>query len=196
MADDDDDDEPIARDSRGNALPQGRRLSRNSEPDPGSPSFGASSTHRRGYLLPNNGPLRELHRHDGREPCYGALRFAGVGPWYLFACYCLLNFTLSFGPNVTTFVLPAATYPAETRSTMAGLSSAAGKLGAVLGTELLPVLNQTYSLNVVLVTCVATSLAGAALTAWAVDEICDEEPPPCGRSLIWMAQPRSALSRG
>ena len=69
----DDDAEQITRDSRGNVLPQSR-LSRNSDP-PGSPSL--SSSHRRGYLLPNDGPLRNLHRHDGRESCYGALRFAG-----------------------------------------------------------------------------------------------------------------------
>jgi len=106
---------------------------------------------------------------------YGVLRWVGVGPWPLYACYCLLNFTLSFGPNVTTFVLPAATYPAATRSTMSGLSSAAGKLGAVLGTELLPILKDVYSLNVVLLACVAVCVAGAAVTAWAVDELSDEE---------------------
>ena len=37
------------------------------------------------------------------------LRALGAGPWPQYAAYCLLNFTLSFGPNVTTFVLPSAT---------------------------------------------------------------------------------------
>ncbi|KAH8056209.1 hypothetical protein JL722_7511 [Aureococcus anophagefferens] len=96
----------------------------------------------------------------------------GREPWVLYGCYCLLNFTLNFGPNVTTFVLPSATYPREMRSSMNGLSSAAGKLGAVLGTELLPTLELSYNLNVVLFFCMATCVAGA-LTSWAVD---DDEP--------------------
>ena len=37
------------------------------------------------------------------------LRALGAGPWLQYGAYCLLNFTLSFGPNVTTFVLPSAT---------------------------------------------------------------------------------------
>ena len=35
----------------------------------------------------------------------------------LFVVYCFLLFSLSFGPNVTTFVLPAETYPKNIRST-------------------------------------------------------------------------------
>ena len=104
---------------------------------------------------------------------YIVLRVLDVSPWVLYGCYCLLNFTLNFGPNVTTFVLPSATYPREMRSSMNGLSSAAGKLGAVLGTELLPTLELSYNLNVVLFFCMATCVAGALLTSWAVD---DDEP--------------------
>ena len=37
---------------------------------------------------------------------YGVLNALRVNAWVLFAAYCFLNFTLSFGPNVTTFVLP------------------------------------------------------------------------------------------
>lgn len=33
----------------------------------------------------------------------------------LFGVYCVLLFSLSFGPNVTTFVLPAETYPKRIR---------------------------------------------------------------------------------
>jgi PHS family inorganic phosphate transporter-like MFS transporter len=51
----------------------------------------------------------------------------------LFVIYCFLLFSLSFGPNVTTFVLPAETYPHTIRSTFNGMSAALGKLGAVVG---------------------------------------------------------------
>ncbi len=51
----------------------------------------------------------------------------------LFTLYCLLLFSLSFGPNLTTFVLPAQTYPKSVRATFNGISAACGKLGAVVG---------------------------------------------------------------
>lgn len=51
----------------------------------------------------------------------------------LFAIYCLLLFSLSFGPNLTTFVLPAQTYPKSIRATFNGISAACGKAGAFAG---------------------------------------------------------------
>ncbi len=51
----------------------------------------------------------------------------------LFAVYCLLLFSLSFGPNLSTFILPAETYPKEVRATFNGISAACGKLGAFTG---------------------------------------------------------------
>ena len=110
---------------------------------------------------------------------YIALRWLDVSPWILYGCYCLLNFTLNAGPSVTTFVLPSATYPREVRSTMNGLSSAAGKLGAVLGTELLPILKLKYNLNVVLIFCFVVCVCGGLLTEWAVED--DENFDPDAR---------------
>ena len=51
----------------------------------------------------------------------------------LFAIYCVLLFSLSYGPNLTTYVLPAQTYPKQVRATFNGISAACGKLGAVTG---------------------------------------------------------------
>ena len=51
----------------------------------------------------------------------------------LFAIYCMLLFSLSFGPNLATFILPAHTYPKEVRATFNGISAACGKLGAFTG---------------------------------------------------------------
>lgn len=51
----------------------------------------------------------------------------------LFTLYCLLLFSLSFGPNLTTFILPAQTYPKEIRATFNGISAACGKVGAFTG---------------------------------------------------------------
>ncbi|CAN0886109.1 Probable inorganic phosphate transporter 1-7 [Linum grandiflorum] len=47
--------------------------------------------------------------------------------------YALTFFFANFGPNATTFVVPAEIFPARVRSTCHGISSAAGKLGAIVG---------------------------------------------------------------
>lgn len=51
----------------------------------------------------------------------------------LFGVYCMLLFSLSYGPNLTTYILPAETYPKEVRATFNGISAACGKLGAFTG---------------------------------------------------------------
>jgi len=48
--------------------------------------------------------------------------------------YALIFFFANFGPNTTTFVVPAEIFPARFRSTCHGISSAAGKVGAMVGT--------------------------------------------------------------
>ena len=99
---------------------------------------------------------------------YGVLNALRVNAWVLFAAYCFLNFTLSFGPNVTTFVLPSATFSGATKSTMNGLCAALGKLGAVVGTQVLPVLLDV-GLSYVLGACLITCVAGALLTQACVE---------------------------
>ncbi|CAL5193746.1 unnamed protein product [Lathyrus oleraceus] len=49
------------------------------------------------------------------------------------ALYSLTFFFANFGPNATTFVVPAEIFPARFRSTCHGISSASGKLGAIVG---------------------------------------------------------------
>ncbi|XP_043691039.1 probable inorganic phosphate transporter 1-3 [Telopea speciosissima] len=47
--------------------------------------------------------------------------------------YSLTFFFANFGPNTTTFVVPAEIFPARMRSTCHGISAAAGKAGALVG---------------------------------------------------------------
>ncbi|KAL0459408.1 UNVERIFIED_CONTAM: Inorganic phosphate transporter 1-4 [Sesamum latifolium] len=47
--------------------------------------------------------------------------------------YSLTFFFANFGPNSTTFVVPAEIFPARFRSTCHGISAASGKLGAIIG---------------------------------------------------------------
>ncbi|KAF1889690.1 hypothetical protein Lal_00025018 [Lupinus albus] len=47
--------------------------------------------------------------------------------------YALTFFFSNFGPNATTFIVPAEIFPARLRSTCHGISAASGKAGAIVG---------------------------------------------------------------
>lgn len=47
--------------------------------------------------------------------------------------YSFTFFFSNFGPNATTFIVPAEIFPARIRSTCHGISAAAGKAGAIIG---------------------------------------------------------------
>nr|VDC60008.1 unnamed protein product [Brassica rapa] len=47
--------------------------------------------------------------------------------------YSLTFFFANFGPNATTFIIPAEIFPARLRSTCHGISAATGKAGAIVG---------------------------------------------------------------
>mmetsp|Transcript_23234 Transcript_23234/g.50476 ORF Transcript_23234/g.50476 Transcript_23234/m.50476 type:complete len:921 (-) Transcript_23234:71-2833(-) len=57
-------------------------------------------------------------------------------PIVLVLVYGMTFFFANYGPNTTTFILPSLVYSAECRSTLNGLSAAAGKLGALTGATL------------------------------------------------------------
>jgi MFS transporter, PHS family, inorganic phosphate transporter len=51
-----------------------------------------------------------------------------------FVVMCALTFFFAnFGPNATTFIVPAEIYPARLRATCHGISAASGKVGAIIG---------------------------------------------------------------
>ncbi|RZC62395.1 hypothetical protein C5167_024168 [Papaver somniferum] len=47
--------------------------------------------------------------------------------------FLVMYFFANFGPNSTTFIVPAEIFPSRLRSTCHGISAAAGKAGAVIG---------------------------------------------------------------
>ncbi|GLJ22750.1 hypothetical protein SUGI_0428540 [Cryptomeria japonica] len=49
------------------------------------------------------------------------------------AIYSFTFFLTMFGPNTTTFIVPAELFPSRFRSTCNGISGAAGKVGAIVG---------------------------------------------------------------
>ena len=82
-----------------------------------------------------------------------------------YAVYGLSFFFCNMGPNVTTFVIPSELFPTAIRATAHGVSAASGKLGAALGTAVMPLLLSKSSLPTVLYVSAAISALGLAFTA-------------------------------
>lgn len=92
----------------------------------------------------------------------------------LFALYCFLLFTLSGGPNVTTFVLPSQSYPKDVRTTYNGMSAAMGKLGAVFGAYIYGTVATATSYAVVMVICAVFAFIAAVVSyIWFPEECLD-----------------------
>lgn len=59
--------------------------------------------------------------------------FCNGNPTMFAILFGLTLFFANFGPNSTTFIVPAELFPARLRSTCHGISAAAGKSGAIIG---------------------------------------------------------------
>jgi nitrate/nitrite transporter NarK len=69
-----------------------------------------------------------------------------------------------FGVASTTFVLPNELFPREVRSSCNGLSAAAGKLGAFVGSFIFPYVYENFSMSAVFYGCALTSGLGMLVT--------------------------------
>ncbi|KAL3698005.1 hypothetical protein R1sor_012081 [Riccia sorocarpa] len=68
------------------------------------------------------------------QPCpTDSSKFCGGNHLAFISIYALTFFFANFGPNSTTFIIPAELFPARLRSTCHGISAAAGKAGAIVG---------------------------------------------------------------
>jgi MFS family permease len=78
--------------------------------------------------------------------------------------YGISYFFTEFGPNTTTFVLPSECFPASMRATGHGISAGVGKLGAVIGVYVFPIVSNSLHLRGTLLLTAGVSLLGLALT--------------------------------
>jgi len=104
--------------------------------------------------------------------------------------YGLSYFFTEFGPNTTTFVLPAELYPVAARTTGHGISAGTGKLGAFVGTFTFPLVLATLGLSGVMLIAASTAVIGIGATFLL--------PEPSGQTLEMASQedslvPESAL---
>jgi PHS family inorganic phosphate transporter-like MFS transporter len=80
------------------------------------------------------------------------------------AIFGLSYFFVEFGPNTTTFVLPAEVFPTRIRTTGHGIAAGLGKLGAFIGVFLVPQFQRDVGLRGMLLVAAAASIVGWACT--------------------------------
>jgi sugar phosphate permease len=78
--------------------------------------------------------------------------------------FIIFNLMLNFGPNATTYMLPAQLFPTRVRATGHGASAASGKIGAVIGTFLLTPAVATFGLNWVMGGIALLAFLGGVIT--------------------------------
>jgi PHS family inorganic phosphate transporter-like MFS transporter len=86
------------------------------------------------------------------------------------ALYCLNYFFTEFGPNTTTFVLPAEIFPMSVRTTSHGISATVGKVGAAIGTFSFPLLQARFGLPGPMWVAGLCCLGGLAVTWFLLPE--------------------------
>eukprot|EP00658_Telonema_sp_P-2_P011974 TRINITY_DN14576_c0_g1_i14.p1 TRINITY_DN14576_c0_g1~~TRINITY_DN14576_c0_g1_i14.p1 ORF type:complete len:211 (-),score=39.36 TRINITY_DN14576_c0_g1_i14:177-809(-) len=85
-------------------------------------------------------------------------------PSLMLVLYGLTFFFSNFGPNSTTFQLPAESFPPQVRTTLNGLSAACGMSGAALGSAIFKTIESATSLPATMLLCAGVSLLGFAVT--------------------------------
>lgn len=78
--------------------------------------------------------------------------------------FALFNLFMNAGPNATTYLMAAEVFPTRMRAQGAGLAAAAGKVGAVIGTFLLPLATSAMGMGPALGIVAALCVVGAVVT--------------------------------
>jgi PHS family inorganic phosphate transporter-like MFS transporter len=97
-------------------------------------------------------------------------------PLLLLFLYGLTFFFANYGPNTSTFTLPSIVYSPECRSTLNGLSAAAGKLGALVGATLFAPAADSFGDAAVMLICSGIAIAAFVMTKLFVRTRDESEP--------------------
>lgn len=83
--------------------------------------------------------------------------------WTMLCGFVLFELALNAGPHLITFVIPPMVYPVAQRGEGSGIAAFMGKLGAVAGVMLMPVMLHLGGMDLVLIVSAAVMLLGAAV---------------------------------
>ncbi|MCE5361511.1 MFS transporter [Candidatus Igneacidithiobacillus taiwanensis] len=96
-------------------------------------------------------------------------------------------FFIEFGPNCTTFVMPAEVFPTSIRTTGHGMAAGIGKFGAFVGTFVFPYISAAGGVKGAMLFSAGVSVLGVILTKLTL-------PEPSGKTLEEIGGEHHALS--
>ncbi|MDE6340333.1 MAG: sugar porter family MFS transporter, partial [Muribaculaceae bacterium] len=88
----------------------------------------------------------------------------GWNKWISIGAFMAFELFLNMGPHLITYVLPPHIYPVAQRGQGVGLAASIGKIGAVLGVFVIPILLKSGGALLVLIVSAAVMVAGALVT--------------------------------
>lgn len=88
----------------------------------------------------------------------------GWNKWISIGAFMAFELFLNIGPHLITYVLPPSIYPVAQRGQGVGLAASIGKIGAVLGVFIIPILLKSGGAITVLIVSAAIMAIGALVT--------------------------------
>lgn len=105
--------------------------------------------------------------------------YFNVQPVILFVMLCLAVFSFGCGPNVGTFVQPVVCFSPGHRASLHGVSAAAGKVGALIGTLTFPALKRYLGMHIAMAFLAVAAAVGVLLGLTCLDPmVADVEGEP------------------
>ena len=84
--------------------------------------------------------------------------------WVSVSAFVLFEMALNAGPHLVTFIIPAQIYPIADRGAGDGIAAMFGKLGAIIGVFIMPVLLSAGGIRLVLIVCISVMALGAVIS--------------------------------
>lgn len=84
--------------------------------------------------------------------------------WMSILAFLVFELAINAGPHLVTFIIPAQIYPVADRGKGSGIAAMIGKVGAIAGVFLMPILLSAGGIKLVLIVCISVMVAGALVS--------------------------------
>mmetsp|Transcript_81770 Transcript_81770/g.240045 ORF Transcript_81770/g.240045 Transcript_81770/m.240045 type:complete len:449 (+) Transcript_81770:197-1543(+) len=84
--------------------------------------------------------------------------------WQVFLLFSSQTFFLTAAGTIC-YIIPTQNFPARVHATCCGIAAAAGKMGALLGTAVFPIVEDAYGISILMLMCCCFGFAGLIVTA-------------------------------
>lgn len=85
--------------------------------------------------------------------------------WISIIGFLMFEIALNAGPHLVTFIIPSQIYSVDERGAGSGLAAMIGKLGAILGVFLMPIVLDYGGMTAVLIFCISVGVLGMIVSA-------------------------------